>query len=119
MVKRETKIRPYTKQERERKIFAIRFQLIELNMNHILTDDIKKNIDRFITEGTEYYKEVFLPEYSRLLKINLVNDKNQETYIKLEFQKVRITEEGDNNLINKINREHEQEFMQDIYNMKN
>ena len=94
---------PYTQQERETKINRIKMQLANINMYHILLPEHFKAIDEFVKNGTEYTTLYNLPEYSRVLEIKLVNNKKEQTYINLKFNKIMV-EGGENHPLNKLNK---------------
>lgn len=71
----------YTENERNKMITAFMFKLMEANMSHILTNDIRTNIFEFIKKGVPYSTELNLPEYGNILEIQLNNDKNKENSI--------------------------------------
>jgi len=113
---KEKKVVLYNKKEREKKVFSIKMQLIQIDMYQILNDEIKQKIDEYIETGNEYIAEYDLPQYSRKMIINLVNDKNRESYIKLVFKKYTIE---DNEKLNQLNKIQEQTFMSDMYKLNN
>lgn len=95
---------PYTQQERSDKMFKIKMQLIQLDMEQVLNDEHKKAISEFIKTGKEYNVSVYLPQYSRTMDINLINDKRKQMGISFKFHKIRIPDEdSDKNPINKLN----------------
>lgn len=96
--------KPYTESERNAKMTAITFQMLQMNISHLVTDDLKKHMTEFIKHGTAYQEKIDLPEYSRIMNVNFINDKGQETFIKLAFKKIRVEGEGDENPINKLNK---------------
>ena len=95
----------YTRAERNAKVTKILIQLMQIQMDHVLTDDIRKGLDEFIATGESYIYEHYLPQYSRVMQIHFVNDKNKdkENSINIVFNKIRIEGEGDENPINKLN----------------
>lgn len=95
---------PYTESERNKKILCLTLQMTGIHMDHVLTPEIKQNMNNFIKTGEPYNVIVKLPEYSREMEINLVNDRNQSSHIKFKFIKIRIPDEGDNNPINQLNK---------------
>jgi len=101
--KKQKKVVPYTEDERNKKIAKIMLQLITLNVDHVITDEIRENINIFIKTGKEYHTSLELPTYSRTLEVNLVNDKNKGTDMKLLFKKIRVKNEDDAHPINKLN----------------
>lgn len=95
---------PYSQQERKDKMFKIKMQLIQLDMEHVLTDENKKAIDEFIKTGKEYNVSVDLPQFSRTMDIVLINDKRKQMGINFKFYKIRIPDEdNEKNPINKLN----------------
>ncbi len=108
----EYKSIPYTKEEREKKWNKIFMQLMHMEIDHVLTSDVKKNINDFVESGKEYHEEIELPEYSRIMIINFVNDKkkDKENCINLRFKKIRIENEGSDNPINELNELQEHMF---------
>jgi hypothetical protein len=101
---------PYTEAERSRKITTILIQLSQLNLEHVLTEEMHHHIQTFIKTGKSYDEILDLPQYSRTLEIHLENDKRQQTYINIKFNKIRIEGEGDKNPINKLNTIQEELF---------
>lgn len=103
---------PYTKAERESKISKVKIQLMQIDMYHVLTDEAKAGLKEFIDSGKDYCKEINLPQYSRILIINFVNDKNKdsENMFHLKFNKIRIEGVGDEHPINKLNKAQEEMF---------
>lgn len=108
MGKKSHKIRttepvPYSKKERENKVKMVYFQLVQIDMYHVLTDNHKQQIEKFIKDGTSYVDTIELPAYSRVMSINFVNDKrnDKKTGIGLKFNKIRV--DDDNSPINKLN----------------
>lgn len=102
--------KPYTKEERERKINLIRIQLLEIDLYRVLGQEHLEKIQEFVTKGTDYYEVIDLPMYSREMIINLINDKRKQTYINLKFKRIRVDEEGDDNKINELNKIQEELF---------
>ncbi len=98
--KQENKL--YTEAERSRKISRIMLQLSTLNIEHVLSDEVTKNIHNFIKTGQDYNTTIDLPTYSRVLEISLNNDKSKKTYMNLSFKKIRVADE--NNSINELNK---------------
>ena len=109
--------RPFTEEQRNKKVMSIYMQLMNINILHVLTNEIKSKIDNFIKTGEPYSAILDLPEYSRVLEINFINDMNKqhENYIRLKFKRIRV--EGDeNNPINKLNKIQEGLFNDTGYN---
>jgi len=97
----------YTQQERDKKMNAIKIQLVQINKYHLLLPEHLKAIDEFVKNGTDYSTICDLPEYSRVLEIKLINNKREQTYINLKFNKITVDGEDDNpiNKLNKIQQE--------------
>ena len=85
-------------------------QLININFYHIISDEVKCKINNFIKNGETYIDEIEFPEYSRIMHINLINNKNEKTFIKLSFKKIRLPEENDDHPINELNKMQEDLF---------
>ena len=101
--KKEKTIQLYTESERNNKITKILMQMATLNLDHVITTEIRSHIMEYIKKGKEYCEIIDLPQYSREMVINLFNDKNKQTFINLKFKKIRIDNENDKNPINKLN----------------
>ena len=97
---------PYTEQERQRKITNIYLQLMQIQMDHVLTAEIKQGLHEFIKNGTEYHHVMELPAYSRVLKINFVNDKKKDAHngMHLQFRKISIDNGDPKNPLNQLNK---------------
>lgn len=102
--KKEKLPMPYTESERNKKVMSIMMQITDVKMEHVITPEIKKNLNEFVKNGTEYSDTIPIPEYGRELVIYFVNNKRIESYINFRFIKVRIPDEGDENPINKLNK---------------
>ncbi len=95
---------PYTESERNKKVMSIMMQINDVKMEHVITPEIRQNLNEFVKNGTEYSDTIPIPEYGRELVIYFVNNKRIESYINFRFIKVRIPDEGDENPINKLNK---------------
>ena len=95
---------PYTESERNKKLMLIRMQLMDIDMHHLITPEVNDAINDFIKTGREFHKTVDIPEYSRELEVNLINDKRKQTYITLKFKKIVVDGGNMKNPINKLNR---------------
>ncbi len=100
------KSRPYTKEERNKKINNIILQLMKIGMDHALPDNVRTSLFEFRDNGTPFHAEVELPEYSRILIANFENDfsKDKDNALNFQFKKIRIDGEGDDNPINELNK---------------
>lgn len=74
----------YTKKERKIKITNIMLELIASDMIHILTQDTKDEIQKYINTGETIELDIDLPIYSRILEIRLYNDKKLDTHFALK-----------------------------------
>lgn len=106
---KQKKVVPYTRQERNKKMTAIMFQLISIKLDGYLSDAAKAGIKQFIETGEEYKEVIDMPEFSREMHINLVNDKHKQTYIQLAFKKL-IIDDNEKNPISKLNKLQENLF---------
>lgn len=97
---------PYTKKEREKKLTAIYFQLMQIDMFDVLTDEVRQYLKSFVNDGIDYNTVIELPEYSRVMVINFVNDKKMDSKngIHLKFKKIRVEDKGTENPINILNK---------------
>jgi hypothetical protein len=73
-----------------------------MDIYHFLTEEHRKSIDEFVKNGTEYKTEYEVPGYSRIVDINLVDDKKKQTYINIKFKKLEINEK--NNKLVELNK---------------
>ena len=69
---------PYTKSERNTKINTIFLQLMQLEMVHTLTPEIKKGIFDFRDHGTTFEAELKLPLYNITMMIHFDNNKRND-----------------------------------------
>ena len=106
---------PYTEQERSKKITGIMLQLSSIDMSHVLTREIHDAIQKFIKTGESYNAKIDLPAYGRIMEINFVNNKKEETYIKFLFKRIRVDGEGNENPINKLNKIQEEILQDELY----
>jgi hypothetical protein len=85
--KKETikKIQLYTKQERQQKITNMRIELSMLDMDHVITDQIKQSMNNFVETGNTTEIEHPLEQYGRTLIIKLYNDKSLNSFMNLRF----------------------------------
>jgi hypothetical protein len=86
------KVVPYNQRERSAKILNLVFQISDLKMDFVLTPEIKKKFNDFIDTGASYSDCIDLPKLSRQMIINLINDKNQQTFI--NFKYVGLDDDG-------------------------
>lgn len=94
----------YNETERNKKVMLIRMELVEYRMDHVLTPEIMVKINNFIKTGEDYIDTIHLPEYSRKMEIQFINDKKQQSFIRFKFIKIRVEGEDDENPINKLNK---------------
>jgi len=100
------KPRPYTYEERNKKITSILMQLMNMGMDHVLTPEFRQGLFDWRDNGTAFHAELDLPEYSRKLVASFDNDfsKDKDNALNFVFQRVRIQGEGDENKVNEINK---------------
>lgn len=98
--------KPYTHEERVKKINNIMIQLMNIKMEHVLTPEVTKGMNEFRDNGMSFHTQVELPEYSRVMIVDFENDKNKDkdNAINFQFKKIRIEGEGAENPINKLNK---------------
>lgn len=108
--KKEKKVIPYTEAERQKKVMALQLSFTKAESDNIITPEIIRKMNNFAKTGESYIENIQIPEFSRELEIHLVNDRNQQSYIKLKFNKIRIPGEGDENPINQLNKLQEEIF---------
>ena len=89
----------HTKEERHQKISNIMMQIVMENMNHVISDEIRLAFTKWINEGGDYEKDVFLPRYTRTLQIRLHDDKSQQTHVCFKYNQVMIEGENINDMI--------------------
>ncbi len=108
---KEKEPKPYTKKERLMKVNAVKIQLINLNMFTYVPTEIKQRLDDFVEQGIDYCDEVDIPEFSRVLSMHFVNDRNMHTKngIVIKFKKVRV-EDVEDHPINILNKAQEEMF---------
>ena len=71
----------YTESERNKIVCSFMFKLMEANMSHVLTTEIRENIFKYIRSGIFYEVSLELPEYGSILDIKLSNERNSDIYI--------------------------------------
>ena len=113
--------KPYTKDERNKKVNAIFVQLMSICMEHTLTPEIKQAIFDFRDNGTPVHTELKLPEYSRTMIIHFENDKNKDSNnaITFNFDRIRVDDGTNDNPINRLNKLQEELLQQELSNLSN
>ena len=84
------KVIPYTERERNMKVMNFVLQISDLKMERVITPEIKDGFNDFIKLGKDYIDCIDLPKHSRKMIINLVNDKNKQTFINFKFHDFTI-----------------------------
>jgi uncharacterized protein (DUF736 family) len=79
------KVVPYNERERNMKILNFTLEISEMKMEFVLTPEVRKGFDEFVTLGKDYIACIDLPKFSRQLIINLINDKHQKTFINFKY----------------------------------
>ena len=74
------------------------FQLASHNMTHVITDQVRIDITKYINDGTEVEKDISLPLYSRVLEVRLYNDRNKECNFNLKHRVVAFDDVEDHKL---------------------
>lgn len=90
MGKKIKKVIAYTEKERNVKVMNLVLQISDIKMDYVMTPEVKKRFNEFITLGRDYVDCIDLPKHSRQMVINLVNDKNQKTFINFKFHNFTI-----------------------------
>lgn len=73
----------FTKDERNKTITNMMMQLSMLDIAHVVTKDLMKEISDYIENGTTKEIDFSLKEYGRTLVIRLYNNKNMKTFMNL------------------------------------
>ena len=83
------KVKPinYSESERNKIVTSFIFKLMEANMSHILTKEIRDNMFKYIKDGDFYEVSLELPEYGNILDIRLSNERSSEIYMNFRSYK--------------------------------
>ena len=85
--------RGYSESDRQKIVTEFYVSVGNLNIMHIVTDQIKTILDDYVKTGKEYDLAIPIPEYQRTLIMKLYNTRNEKTYINFQQEKT-VTEYG-------------------------
>ena len=81
-------IKYYTRKERHQKVTNILLQVAMEDMNHVLDEETRNGMFKWIEEGGDYIKDIQLPQYTRTMQIRLHDNKSLETFVCLKYNHV-------------------------------
>ncbi len=84
----------FTMDERNNKVAKIYMQVMMENMWHVIRQDLRDQITKYINTGEQVEYSLDLPAYSRILQVRLYNTKEKESFICFKYNRV-VVEDGD------------------------